>query len=171
MVRHLAMAAGLVLATAATAMAHVEFETGEAPAGKNFRAALKIGHGCDGSPTTSVRVQIPEHVRQATPEGKPDWVVETKMEPLKQPYELLGQSVTEDVREIEWRDGKLPDGNHDTFAFYVDLPPEAGRTVWFPVIQTCETGEHRWIEIPAEGADPESYEEPAPGLKLIAPAN
>ncbi len=133
MVRHLAMAAGLVLATAATAMAHVEFETGEAPAGKNFRAALKIGHGCDGS-------------RES-------------------------QSVTEDVREIEWRDGKLPDGNHDTFAFYVDLPPEAGRTVWFPVIQTCETGEHRWIEIPAEGADPESYEEPAPGLKLIAPAN
>jgi uncharacterized protein YcnI len=36
-----------------------------------------------------------------------------------------------------------------------------------PVVQECEKGIHRWIEIPAEGKSADDYKEPAPGIKLL----
>lgn len=41
-------------------------------------------------------------------------------------------------------------------------------TLYFPVVQECETGVSRWIEIPAEGAG-HSHEDrsTAPGVKLL----
>ena len=45
---------------------------------------------------------------------------------------------------------------------------KAGSILYFPTVQECEKGTERWIEIPAEGKDPESYEFPAPGVKLLA---
>jgi uncharacterized protein YcnI len=48
-------------------------------------------------------------------------------------------------------------------AFIADeLSP--GQMLFFPVVQQCEQGEHRWIEIPA--AD-KPANEPAPGVMLI----
>jgi uncharacterized protein YcnI len=42
-------------------------------------------------------------------------------------------------------------------------------TLYFPVVQECETGVSRWIDIPAEGAG-HSHDEsksPAPGVTLL----
>jgi uncharacterized protein YcnI len=38
--------------------------------------------------------------------------------------------------------------------------------LYFPVVQECEKGVHRWIEIPAAGKSSGDYPEPAPALKL-----
>jgi uncharacterized protein YcnI len=35
------------------------------------------------------------------------------------------------------------------------------------VVQECEKGVHRWIEIPAAGKPASEYPEPAPALKLL----
>jgi uncharacterized protein YcnI len=35
------------------------------------------------------------------------------------------------------------------------------------VVQECEKGVHRWIEIPAAGKSSSDYPEPAPALKLL----
>jgi uncharacterized protein YcnI len=35
------------------------------------------------------------------------------------------------------------------------------------VVQECETGVRRWIEIPPDGAVPAHLKEPAPGVKLL----
>jgi uncharacterized protein YcnI len=35
------------------------------------------------------------------------------------------------------------------------------------VVQECEKGVHRWIEIPAAGKTASDYKEPAPALKLV----
>jgi uncharacterized protein YcnI len=43
---------------------------------------------------------------------------------------------------------------------------EPGTTIWFPIVQECEQGVNRWIEIPAEGKSADDYEEPAPGVTL-----
>ena len=43
-----------------------------------------------------------------------------------------------------------------------DLQP--GQTIYLPVVQECEKGAHRWIEIPGQGSD---LPEPAPELKLV----
>ena len=43
-------------------------------------------------------------------------------------------------------------------------------TLYFPVVQDCEQGVSRWIDVPAEGqaGHGEGSKTPAPGLKLIA---
>ena len=65
-----------------------------------------------------------------------------------------------------WSQGRLPDEQYDEFVFrgFLASDLEPGQTLYFPVVQECEKGVHRWIEIPAPGKD---YPEPAPGLKLL----
>ncbi len=45
---------------AQAAAAHVSLEKSEAEIGKGYKAVLKVPHGCDGEPTTAVRIDIPE---------------------------------------------------------------------------------------------------------------
>ena len=77
-------------------------------------------------------------------------------------------TVTEGAKEVAWT-GRLPDDNYDELVLSVyltdDLVP--GRTLYFPVVQECESGVHRWIEIPEDGKSAADYKEPAPGLKLL----
>lgn len=159
------LAACLTLSPIA-AFAHVTLETGQAPADSYYKAVLRVPHGCEGAPTTAVRVQIPEGVKQAKPMPKPGWQLAVKKEKLAQPYDWYGTKVTEDVREISWSGGNLPDAFYDEFVFRAKLPDAAGKTIRFPVIQTCGTSETKWIEIPAAGADEDSVEYPSPSLKL-----
>jgi uncharacterized protein YcnI len=64
----------------------------------------------------------------------------------------------------------IPDGFRDTFELSVSIPEDAaGTTIYFPTIQSCVDGESPWIEIPAEGQDPEELESPAPGVAVVAP--
>ena len=40
-------------------------------------------------------------------------------------------------------------------------------TLYFPVVQECEQGVSRWIDIPADPAHAHDSKWPAPGVKLI----
>jgi hypothetical protein len=75
-----------------------------------------------------------------------------------------GDTVTERVGQVVYTaKTALADGYRDTFALSLQLPVDAaGTTLVFPVLQTCETGSTNWNEIPAEGADEDSVEHPAP---------
>lgn len=161
-----ALAATCLFALPAAALAHVTLETSEAPADGYYKAVLRVPHGCEGSATTTIRVQIPDGVKQAKPMPKAGWQLTVKKQKLAQPYDWYGTKVTEDVHEIIWSGGNLPDAFYDEFIFRAKLPGDEGKTIHFPVIQTCATGEAKWIDIPAEGADEDSVEHPAPALKL-----
>jgi periplasmic copper chaperone A len=157
--------AALLLA-ATPALAHVELETDKAPADSNFKAVLMVPHGCAGSATIGLRVQIPEGVIQAKPMPKPGWkllIVEAK---LRQPVDYEGTKLTEDVREIDWTGGNLPNAYYDEFTFVAKLPDKPGAVIYFPVVQQCAKGESRWIEIPAQGQSGEDLKLPAPSLTL-----
>lgn len=160
-------ATGAVLLSVTPAFAHITLETSEAPVGSTYRAVLRLGHGCDGNPTTKVSVRVPEGFVSVKPMPKAGWALTTVKGPYQQSYELHGGQVSEGVTEITWSGGNLPDEFYDEFVFRGTLAGTlpAGSTLYFPVIQTCTTGEDAWIEIPAEGqAEPEL---PAPGLKLL----
>ena len=162
-----ALCGAMLLVSCGAASAHVTLETSEAPAASTYKAVLRVGHGCEGSPTLAVRVQIPDGVIAVKPMPKPGWELTTKIEPYAEPVEYFEDTLTEGVREIAWTGGKLPDAWYDEFVFRGRLPDgEAGTTIWFPVVQECEEGVHRWIEIPAEGKSADDYEEPAPGVTL-----
>ena len=62
--------------------------------------------------------------------------------------------------------GKLADEHYDEFVLRAQLPDRPG-VIYFPIVQECEKGIHRWIEIPAAGKTSADYPEPAPGVKLI----
>ena len=152
------------------AVAHVSLETRQAAIGSAYKAVLAVPHGCAGSATTKIRVQIPEGVIAAKPMPKSGWNVEAINGKYAVAYEYHGSKVSEGVREVVWSGGKLPDGQYDEFVvstFLTDtLKPNT--MLYFPVVQECEQGVSRWIDIPREGeAHGHGGKSPAPGIKLM----
>lgn len=164
----LAGVAGVSLAfvSSETALAHVTLEVAQAQVGASYKAVLRVPHGCQGSATTKVRVRIPEGVIGVKPMPKPGWTLDIVTGKYAKTYRLFHAEVTEGATEIAWSGGKLPDNQYDEFTFQTFLAGDlqAGKTIYFPVVQECEKGVHRWIGIPAAGASEDP--EPAPGLKL-----
>jgi uncharacterized protein YcnI len=170
--RKLAPAAAFAAALfSSAASAHVTLETGEAPGGSTYKAVLRVGHGCEGKPTTALRVRIPEGVIAVKPMPKPGWQLTTSTGKYERTYDYFGTPMTEGVTEIAWTGSELPDAWYDEFVFrarLTDLAP--GTTVYFPVVQECAAGAvHRWIEVPEAGKTADDYQEPAPGVLIIEP--
>ena len=63
--------------TASSASAHITLQNREAAIGSSYKAVFVVPHGCAGSATTKIRVQIPEGVIGVKPMPKPGWNVET----------------------------------------------------------------------------------------------
>lgn len=166
--RVLIVIAGLAASwgSAGSAFAHVTLERNAAPVAASYKAVLRVPHGCDGSPTTAIRVRIPEGIIDVKPMPKPGWTLNIVKGKYAKAYSLFRAQVSEGVTEIDWTGGSLPDDNYDEFVFmsFLSGDLQAGQTIYFPVVQECAKGVHRWIEIPTGGSD---YPEPAPGLKLL----
>ena len=165
---------GALVAVAVTpASAHVTLETQEAKVGAPFKGVLRVPHGCDGTATVSLRVRIPDGIIAVKPMPKPGWTLATTTGKYGKTYNHFHNAkLTEGVTEIAWSGGKLPDAWYDEFVFqgFVAGDLEAGKTIHFPVVQECEKGVHRWIEIPAAGKTAADYPEPAPALRLVPAA-
>lgn len=150
------------------AFAHVTLERQEATVGGSYKAVFRVPHGCGTSPTLKVRVRIPDGVVGVKPMPKPGWQTETVRGKYEKTYTMFHNTVTEGVKEVTWT-GRLPDENYDELVLSTyltdDLTP--GQTLYFPVVQECENGIHRWIEIPTDGKSANDYKEPAPGVKLL----
>ena len=166
-----ALGAAALLASSA-AFGHAVLERREAQAGAFYRGVVQITHGCDGSATRSVSVQIPEGAVGARPMAKPGWTIATRRGPYAKTYPFVHGSLSEGVREITWTGGGLPADQFDEFVFSVRMAEDfrAGEAVYFPVDQLCETGAHHWIEIPAAGQDAHALASPAPAVRIVAAA-
>lgn len=164
-----AIAIGCLVASATPAWAHITLETGKAPIGAAYKAVFRIPHGCDGSATIKLRVEVPDGVIEVKPQPKPGWQIETIKGAYTTALTFEGTKLTTGVREVAWSGGKLPDEFYDEFVFEAFLTNSltAGTAIYFPVIQECETGIERWIEIPAAGKTPDDYEHAAPALDLV----
>jgi len=164
-------AAAISLVAAAPAAAHITIDPAEAPADGYATLQVQVPHGCDGSATKAIRVQIPESVPSVTPQVHPGWKVTTKDGP-KDAVELHGETVTSGVKEVVWTAtdaGPLPDGRLDLFGMSVKLPVgKAGDPVYFPTVQQCVQGKSAWIQIPQAGESGEELESPAPEVTLTA---
>jgi uncharacterized protein YcnI len=165
-----ALAAALLCAFIGSATAHVTLQTDKALPDSTYKAVLQVGHGCEGKPTTAIRVRIPEGVIAVKPMPKPGWQLATTKGKYAKAYDYFGSQLGEGVTEIAWTGGELPDDWYDEFTFRARLTGFApGHVVHFPVVQECTEGAvHRWIEIPAAGKNADDYEEPAPGVTIQA---
>ncbi len=137
----------------------------ESAAAGSFPAiGFTVGHGCEGSPTKSVSIQVPAGVISAKPQPKPGWKLTLKKGKLPVPGTLFGEKITTGLLSVTWSGGTLRDDTFDQFYLRIAVPNTPGKTLYFPVVQRCAKGVHRWIEIPQKGKpEPES---PAPGVKV-----
>jgi uncharacterized protein YcnI len=159
-IRALALAAALSIS--AHAVAHITLADQKAAVGSYYKAVFKVPHGCKGSATLKIRVRIPEGVIAVKPQPKAGWSIDIVEGAYPKAYTLHGGQVASGVREISWS-GKLPDAYFDEFAFqaYLTSDLKAGDELHFPVVQECEKGVERWIDIKEPSATP------APHLTLL----
>ncbi len=148
-----ATVATLVTATAGallfagTASAHIDPDPLAVEAATSNTVSFGVEHGCDGSPTTGLQIQIPERVADAQPVDKDGWTASV------------------DAQVITFTGGSLPADTPDDFAITFTAPTAPG-AINFPIVQTCEVGQLDWIEVPVEGAA--EPEHPAPSVLVTA---
>ncbi|WP_310614607.1 YcnI family protein [Limnohabitans sp.] len=168
---HPILAACFALLAAQTANAHIVLTEPQAIAGSYYKATLRVGHGCSGSSTTGLTVQVPAGFQGAKPQPKTGWAVTTHKAQLAMPYNSHGKTVTDDVVELRWKasskEAALSDDQFDEFAFMGRLPDQAG-PLWVKVLQTCESGQNDWSETPASGTSTRGMKLPAALLDVQA---
>lgn len=165
-----AAAAGALALAAAPAAAHVSISPSTTAAGSYTVLTVSVPHGCDGSATTKIAIDLPEPIHAVTPTRNPFWDVEKEMEQLDEPItDAHGNEITERVDQVVYTARTpLPDGQRDTFELSLQLPDAEGETLAFPILQTCEKGETGWTEVAADGQADEDLERPAPLVTITA---
>jgi uncharacterized protein YcnI len=166
--------AAIALAGVSTAFAHITLQEPQAAVGGSYKAVFRVPHGCNGSATVAVKVRIPDGFIDVKPMPKAGWKLDVSRGQYGKPINAHGTKVTEGVSEVDWSGGNLPDAYYDEFVLtgYIGEEAPAGQTMYFPVVQECEKGVNRWIEIPAAGQDHghaghDEAGEPAAGLRLL----
>ena len=122
-------AIALTLGGAVAANAHVTISSDTAEAGAYSLLTFGVPHGCDGSATTAVSIQIPEEITSVTPTRNPLYTVETISETLDTPItDGHGNEVTQRIAEVVYTtQTPLPDDQRDAFELSLQLPEDASR--------------------------------------------
>lgn len=173
--KFIALCAGFISASAS--FSHVTLEQQQVESGAYYKAVLRVGHGCEGLPTTALRVQLPAGFQGAKPMPKAGWTLQTRQEKLATPYDNHGKQITEDVTEIIWTAtspaAALPDSQYDEFVLRGRAAMPAG-AAWFKVTQLCKDGakegSNPWTEVPSSGTNMRSLKFPAALLNVTVPA-
>jgi uncharacterized protein YcnI len=168
-----------------SALAHNYLAETHAPAGYVSDIAMRVPHGCKGSPVIQVRIKIPEGVFRVTVEDRADWDISTTMRDVDPPVPGDGgRSITQTVDEIIWSNPQraLPADRIGEFRFRGKLPAEVGRVLYFQTLNKCVEGDDNYVDLPGEAlalADPKFHEKfwafmtatatPAPYLILTPP--
>ena len=164
-------AIALTLGGAAAAQAHVGISTPTPEAGAYAIATVSVPHGCGVSPTTKVAIQMPEGINSVTPTRNAFYTVEKVTETLDPAItDAHGNTISERVSEVVYTaTTPLPADQRDAFELSLQLPEDAaGKTLYFPTVQTCEEGESAWVQLPADGQDPHELDLPAPAIEVVA---
>ncbi|MCO8271275.1 YcnI family protein [Actinoplanes sp. TRM 88003] len=168
-----AAVAGLTLALATPAAAHVTVNPDTAAAGGYAKVTFRVPNESDSESTTKVEVNLPADKPVASVSVKPvnGWDVATTVSKLDKPLEAHGAQITEAVSKITWTakaGNEVKPGQFQEFDVSMGPLPASGDMI-FKALQTYSDGNVvRWIDEPTtDGTEPES---PAPVLKIGAAA-
>lgn len=144
----------LALCLAAPAFAHVSLQQAQADGGSSYRAVLRVGHGCEGSPTTAISVQLPAGFDSAQPQARAGWTQERR------------------GNEVSWtaasKQAALPATTKGEFVIDTKLTASPG-PLWLKVRQTCGQRRIDWVDLPDRGTATEGMKTPAVLLQVRAP--
>ena len=159
----------LTLAGAGSACAHAVLDRSLVAPGQTVPLVIAIEHGCNGSPTNSVRVVIPDGMLVVKAGQAQGFRVETRSGPFERAWRGPQTSVSEGVKEIIWSGGSLADKTRGEFPVEIhisaDLPTNG--ILPLPIIQSCQNGENAWTEQAATADARALLKAPAPVLALV----
>jgi uncharacterized protein YcnI len=165
--------AGLTLALAAPAAAHVTVNPNTAAPGGYTKVTFRVPNETDATDTTKVEVNLPvaQAVASVSVKPVPGWTAVAVKSKLATPIKAHDSEITEAVTKITWTaqtGAAIKPGQFQEFDVSLGPLPESGQMI-FKALQTYSDGTVvRWIDEPAtDGTEPEH---PAPVLKLAAPA-
>jgi uncharacterized protein YcnI len=155
--------AGPLLAVSSQASAHVGVTSGPAFADTSQVIAFGVGHGCEGSDTLSVRLEIPPEVLAVR-------ALNGDLGPAQVELDEAGL-----VRAVSWEktESSLLDAdlNYYTLEIRIRVPNTPFTTLYFPARQICRTPEGEDIVVDWASTDPASHDseevEPAPALLVL----
>ena len=156
-----AVAAGLALAAAPVAMAHVSVLPATAVQGQSTEFTVRVPAE-EGRTTTGVRVLFPRQVTVYAIADAPGWTSNI----------LKRRDGT--MRGVEWTGGSITPGHYADFTM-LGTPFDLGQTVW-PAWQDTNAGVKRWTG-PPEAAGATSSETgvnapgPASAIDVVASAD
>src|SRR4051812_20725345 len=91
-------ALALIAVGSTAAYAHITLETQQATVGTAYKAVFRVPHGCNGSATVTIHVQVPEGMFAVKPMPKPGWKLETVKGKYAKEYDNYGTKLTEGVK-------------------------------------------------------------------------
>lgn len=138
------------------AHSHAALEQTQAESGSQYKGVMSISHGCDGSATTKITIDMPDGFRGAKPMPKPGWQVDIVTTPRETPYEWQGKMYYDDVSKITWFGNTLADDHFDEFVFKGLVAVGNTYKLYFPVHQECVVGAKHWVQTPEQQADAHS---------------
>lgn len=150
----------LVLAAPIAASAHVHVSPTDSAAGATTRLNFAFSHGCDGSPTTAIVLDLPDGLDAVTPVLDGAWTIERELGADGIPTTITYTAVA-----------PVADGVSATVSMDVVFASSVAESeVAFPVLQQCADGATDWSEIAEEGQDAHDLEAPAPVVMVGAAA-
>jgi uncharacterized protein YcnI len=139
----IALAASAAFAIAVPAQANIEIPDGGAvQRDRTSVITFRVHDGCEGEPTDTVEVAIPDDVENVQPEAVPGWVLEVET------VESDGEAVTDfgpgdTITLVRWTGGIVPAGQFADFGLRALFPDLEGE-VAFPARQGCGLTESIW---------------------------
>ena len=127
----------LCLLPAAPAAAHVLIETVEPNGDGTSTLTFTFDHGCEGEPTDTLHVTMPEGV-EALASGQPD-----------------GWTADVEPGSVSWDGEPVPDGERAEFTLDVRVTGTVGQSFSFPTEQGCPSGaSYQWTDTDSSGDYP-----------------
>lgn len=143
--------AALALAVPAMAGAHVGVSPDELVAGDHSVLTFSFSHGCENSPTTALRITIPDGLASVAPTMDGDWSIQ-----VERGDDGLVSAVTYTALT------PVPTDLRGAVSMSVGLDESTPESLAFPVVQECVEGATEWTQLAEDGEDPHSLEAPAP---------
>ena len=141
----------LALAVPMMASAHVGVSPDELVAGDHGVLTFSFSHGCEDSPTTALRVTMPEGLASVAPTLDGDWTID-----VERGDDGLVSAVTYTAL------APVPNGLRGAVSMGVGLDEDTPESLAFPVVQECVDGSTEWTQLAENGEDPHSLDSPAP---------
>lgn len=157
----LAVLGGAVLAIAVPGMAsaHVSVSPDEIVAGDHGVLTFSFSHGCENSPTTALRITMPEGLASVAPTMDGDWTID-----VERGDDGLVSAVTYTALT------PVPTDLRGAVSMSIGLDEDSPSSLAFPVVQQCVEGATEWTQLAENGEDPHSLDSPAPVVTVTEAA-